>query len=353
MTINVQETWESQQGSIQADETGISGETRLIRVFTWTSALPISSTVEVLIAPSTPKINDPHPTLFFARVRNVTVTQEGPSYGKINVEYDVASAGTGPGDGDPTLQPPELRWSSVQTEEPIDEDINGQPITTPNGEAIFGLTETVYDLQLSISRNILTFSPEVTYLFQNKVNSEPFLGFPPGVVLCSNISATNVIDGSFNYVRFNVEFLFRAPLRTIPLRAWWKRVLCEGTQARYLRERRDLFGADLVIPPFQLFQLVTGTGQFEGINLLQLQDQLKEVTNVAQARDSNNEMVGSPVALNVFGFSRQSWELANKIWKQNYPAFTPIRGFEFEPHFLEYQTKAYEDLNFLGLLPGV
>jgi len=321
---------------MQADETGLGGDTKIARVFTWVSTSPISSTVEVLIATGTPKINDPHPLIFTARVRNVTVSQEGPSYGKINVEYDLGALTTGPGDGDPTLQEPELRWSSVQTEEPIDEDINGNPIETPNGEAIFGLTETVYDLQLSISRNVLSFSPEITYLFQNKVNSEPFLGFPPGVVLCSNVSATRVFDGSFNYFRLSVEFLFRAPLRTIPLRAWWKRVLMEGTQVRVLKVVNGQ-----IIPPTFLFE-------FDPKDPLQRQV-LDVATSITQAFDANNEQIGSPVALNAFGFSRQSWKLANELWAaaDALPDNTPI---PFVPLFQEFQTKAYEDLNGLNLL---
>jgi len=336
MAIDVRETWESQQSSMQADETGLGGDTKIARVFTWVSTSPISSTVEVLIATGTPKINDPHPLIFTARVRNVTVSQEGPSYGKINVEYDLGALTTGPGDGDPTLQEPELRWSSVQTEEPIDEDINGNPIETPNGEAIFGLTETVYDLQLSISRNVLSFSPEITYLFQNKVNSEPFLGFPPGVALCSNVSATRVFDGSFNYFRLSVEFLFRAPLRTIPLRAWWKRVLMEGTQVRVL----NVFG-NLILTPQELFFVdLTDPGQVAVIN---------RYTSITQAFDANNEQIGSPVALNRFGFSRQSWKLANELWAARLllPDNNPI---PFVPLFQEFQTKAYEDLNGLNLL---
>jgi hypothetical protein len=336
MAIDVRETWESQQSSMQADETGLGGDTKIARVFTWVSTSPISSTVEVLIATGTPKINDPHPLIFTARVRNVTVSQEGPSYGKINVEYDLGALTTGPGDGDPTLQEPELRWSSVQTEEPIDEDINGNPIETPNGEAIFGLTETVYDLQLSISRNVLSFSPEITYLFQNKVNSEPFLGFPPGVALCSNVSATRVFDGSFNYFRLSVEFLFRAPLRTIPLRAWWKRVLMEGTQVRVL----NVVGG-LTLFPQNFFEFdPRDPGQVELLNIY---------TRITQAFDANNEQIGSPVALNAFGFSRQSWKLANELWAAA-NALPDNKPIPFEPLFQEFQTKAYEDLNGLNLL---
>jgi hypothetical protein len=336
MAIDVRETWESQQSSMQADETGLGGDTKIARVFTWVSTSPINSTVEVLFATDTPKINDPHPLNIFARARNVTVSQEGPSYGKINVEYDLGALTTGPGDGDPTLQEPELRWSSVQTEEPIDEDINGNPIETPNGEAIFGLTETVYDLQLSISRNVLSFSPEFTYLFQNKVNSEPFLGFPPGVVLCSNVSATRVFDGSFNYFRLSVEFLFRAPLRTIPLRAWWKRVLMEGTQVRVLKVIDGL----VISPQF--------LAEFDVRDPLAV-DILNRFTSVTQAFDANNEQIGSPVALNAFGFSRQSWKVANELWRARF-LLPDNNVIPFEPLFQEFQTKAYEDLNGLNLL---
>jgi len=145
-----------------------------------------------------------------------------------------------------------------------------------------------------------------------------------------------VFDGSFNYFRLSVEFLFRAPLRTIPLRAWWKRVLMEGTQVRVL----NVVNGNILTPQELFFVDLTDPGQVAVIN---------RFTRITQAFDANNEQIGSPVALNQFGFSRQSWKLANELWGANLllPDNTPI---PFVPLFQEFQTKAYEDLNGLNLL---
>ena len=304
-TIDVQESWQDQGLSLSSTD-GITGETRITRSFTWVSSAPISSLKQVADAPGSPKIGQSHPAIFFARVRDLSYTQEGPSYGKITAEYEVPSFNPETGDN-PLLTPPDIVWDTIQTEEPIDEDIYGRRIATLNGEPIQGATETVFDLTVSITRNLATFNPAAIYLFLNKVNSGPFLGFPPGVALCSAIQASSVADGDFNYFRVTVQFIFRTPYRTAPERAWFKRLRHEGTLVRIEREDKQF---------------------------------------IIQATDSQGLPVTQPVPLDDRGFEIESPDVPPEgVDPENPPA-------ELEGFFLEYQTKFPADFNQLGLLGG-
>lgn len=304
-TIDVQESWQNQSLGISSSD-GIVGETRISRAFTWVSSAPIVSLKEVAEATGAPRIGDSHPTIYFARVRDVSFTQEGPSYGTISAEYEVPTFDPETGDN-PLLTPPDISWDTIQTEEPIDEDIYGRRIATLNGEPVTGLTETVFDLTVTITRNLATFNPAAIYLFLNKVNSGPFLGFPPGVALCSAISASSVADADFNYFRVTVQFIFRTPYRTTPEKAWFKRVRHEGTLVRIERAGQQL---------------------------------------IVQATDAQGLPVTQPVPLDARGFEIKAPEVPPQgIDPENPPA-------DLEAFFLEYQTKFTADFNQLGLLGG-
>ena len=308
--IDIRESWEDQSLGITSSD-GITGETRISRTFTWVSSVPISTLAQVASSPDAPKIGDSHPAIFFARVRDVSYSQEGPSYGRITAEYEVPTFDPETGDN-PLLAPPDINWDTVQTEEPIDEDIYGRRIATVNGEPITGLTETVFDLSVTITRNLATFNPAAIYLFLNKVNSGPFLGFPPGVALCSSISASSVSDGDFNYFRVTVQFIFRTPYRTTPEKAWFKRVRHEGTLVR--EEVEDVL------------------------------DTTREV--IRRAVDDDGLPVTQPVPLDERGKEiTLPPPPPDGYDPQNIPP-------ELEGYFLEFETKFAVDFNQLGLLGG-
>ena len=309
-TIDIQETWQAQSLGVSSSD-GIVGETRISRKFTWLSSAPISTLAQVAAAPTAPKIGDSHPAIFFARVRDVQYEQEGPAYGSITAEYEVPTFDPETGDN-PLLTPPDIVWDTVQTEEPIDEDVYGRGIRTVNGEPIEGVTETVFDLSVSITRNLATFNPAAIYLFLNKVNSGPFLGFPPGVALCSSIQASSVADGDFNYFRVTVQFIFRTPYRTTPERAWFKRLRHEGT---LIRE-----------------EIESDT------------EETREV--IRRAVDDDGLPVTQPVPLDERGFEiKAPTPPPGGYDAENIPP-------ELEGVFLEFQTKFAVDFNQLGLLGG-
>jgi hypothetical protein len=171
------------------------------------------------------------------------VQRIGPVFSIVPVIWR-GEVGTGGGTpGSPVSQAPEIVWSNATTTEAIDEDVNGNAITTVNGEPIYGATRMVPDLVLSVSRNYLLFSPWLTWNYLESTNSDSFVNFPPGVAKFMSFNARQTVSNGLTYWRVNATIQFRYPYRTTPLRAWWARVRHEGylikNDAGKLVEARD------------------------------------------------------------------------------------------------------------------
>lgn len=130
---------------------------------------------------------------------------------------------------EPTLQAADVKYSTVTSEEAIDEDVNGDPIATATGELYQGVTKAVSDLQVTIGKNFSIFNPVTFYEFYNCVNSDTFLGFPAGTAKVMSIDASPVIESDFEYWKVTVQIQFRKPgPNTSTARAWWVRLKHEG-----------------------------------------------------------------------------------------------------------------------------
>ena len=143
----------------------------------------------------------------------------------------------------PLLAPARLDWDDVEQELEIDEDYNGNPIVTANGEPINGVRRLFADQTVTIRKNMLLFSPFVQARYRQSVNSDSFLGWPPGTAKMQKFQATNVKDPEVNgggYWEVTAVVQFRYPYRTVPERAWYARARHEGYY-----ERIDLTGPGL------------------------------------------------------------------------------------------------------------
>ncbi len=194
---------------------------------------------EAILADDLPSIRDiyvkgnqsyPH-----IRVTGVDPTQVSPILFHVQVTYE---GELGPDDNNnPLDDPPDLSWGKTETDEAIDEDWNGQPIVTPNGEPIEGVTMKVSDLLLTIKRNYASINLPVTYAYLHSVNSDIFAGFAPGLARLTQFSATETYAEEFGgYWEVTAGIQFRYPFNTVPQRAWWARVRNEGY---YVRRQED------------------------------------------------------------------------------------------------------------------
>lgn len=132
----------------------------------------------------------------------------------------------------PIFAPPRIDWDDVESEEEIDEDWDGNPIQTKNFEPIEGVKALIPDQTVSIKRNMMSFSPYVQARYRRSVNSDLFLGWPPGTAKLMKLSASNVFGETGGYWEISAQIRFRFPYRTTAEKAWYARVRHEGYYER-------------------------------------------------------------------------------------------------------------------------
>jgi len=171
-----------------------------------------------------------HPLNDWYLCESINVTKKSPILYEAKADYVSPKFrdSTGSEPVEPTLQAPDVDYDTVTTEEEIDEDVNGNPIATATGELYQGVTKQVSDLVVTIGKNFSIFNPVTFYEYYNTVNSDTFLGFPPGTAKVMNIKAAPVIEKDFLYWRVTVQIQFRKPYRTTNAKAWHKRLKHEG-----------------------------------------------------------------------------------------------------------------------------
>lgn len=167
-------------------------------------------------------------------LRDLDVVREGPIHFKANCGYRTPQLDSSkPNVIYPWQLPARVSYFTVKTEEPIDVDINGDPILTAASESVQGLTRKVSDLGIRISKAFLTFSPAAFYTFIDSVNSDVFLGFPVGTLNVDDIDAQDEkFDNSVTYFNVSAMLLARKPYNTTNAKAWYKRFRHEGFYAR-------------------------------------------------------------------------------------------------------------------------
>tara|TARA_R100000152_G_C6781949_1_gene217711 strand:- start:783 stop:1652 length:870 start_codon:yes stop_codon:yes gene_type:complete len=253
--LDVQETWKA--GGGWQSEDGIKGSTQWVRNFTVTvSNTPTQCyAADVLADIRIPKSGHSHPANPWFRCRSAQATRVSPIMFEVQCTYK--SKSKDPNDN-PLTEPADIQYSTLQSTEEIDEDIDGNPINTAAGEPITGVKIQVGDLAATVTKNLPSFNPASIYTYANTVNSSTFMGFAAGVVRIHNITAKIVYAEDLTYWTVTVVFHFRYPVHTSADKSWWKRVRHEGTL--YLAE-------DLQYPPLRFTertgQLVGGKGMLK------------------------------------------------------------------------------------------
>lgn len=177
-----------------------------------------------------PRRGEAHPSNFYLRCVNVDIRRTSLIYYEATASYTSIGGGDD-GQQDPTLDPPEYRWGFAESQEPIDQDADGKPIVTVHGESFDPpLTETVYTLMLSATKNVAVFNPIVAADYIGSVNTDTFLGvFPPGTALITQFEANSVTTNDLVYWRQTTGLQFRTgEPNTTNAKAWWRRVRAEG-----------------------------------------------------------------------------------------------------------------------------
>lgn len=207
---------------------------------TWTVTVtdPANDTETTVEASSlVVKVGSAHPDSVYYRCKKVTTRRVSPLLFEVTAtyetpDYDPGTSGTGT--PNPLLVPALITYGTYSSDELIDEDINGGGIQTVNGELFQGVSRQVSDLQITIQKNFSSFTPAAFYTYIDSVNSDSFLGFPPGVLRVSGIEASEVVQDDWRYWSVSVTLLARKPYRVPNAQAWWIRIRQEGFYVRTL-----------------------------------------------------------------------------------------------------------------------
>jgi hypothetical protein len=192
---------------------------------------PTDGPNQVLLASSLPVLGQLYSGTSAVRCKQRSPKQVSPILWTCEIAYEGpiwTELGSSPLDA-----PPVIKWSKVESEEEIDEDLNGNAIVTANKERIEGVTKKISDLAVTITRNYAAIDLPTTYRYLQSVNSDVFLGFAPGVGRMTQFSADSIYDedvGGYWQVTAGIEF--RYPWRTTAAKAWYARVLHQGYRVK-------------------------------------------------------------------------------------------------------------------------
>lgn len=173
-----------------------------------------------------PKLYETHSQKPWLFVNNHRVDPLGPFDFRVTAYYTNRYARGSEDKFDPTQhpldQPWEVEWGFVTANEPIDRDINGEPITNSAGQSFDPpITRDVDDLVLKITRNKAAYDPIVASDYKGSVNSDTFWGFTPGLVKCTRFNARSARQADLWYWIVTYEFQMRKD-------GWKRRILDEG-----------------------------------------------------------------------------------------------------------------------------
>ena len=175
--LEVTRKWSTRQGGVSTSDrktyTLSQGDVYQVTVE------PGTMIYEILQHQDIPKAGDIIPGLPFVWVRDVKPKQVSPILWEVSVVWSGDVGPQGPADS-PLNQPPRVQWGDVETNEPVDEDFAGNPIVTVNNEPISGVTIPIPDQTVTITRNYASINTYAIGAYRRAVNSDFFLGWPPG-----------------------------------------------------------------------------------------------------------------------------------------------------------------------------
>lgn len=171
-----------------------------------------------------PRVGDAYVDNPAMLVTNRDFQRKGPIYWLALVTYE----------GDfPKFACPEINWKNVTSTEAIDEDYDGNPIVTANGEPIEGVTKEISDAVQTIKRQYLTINIPAIHQYLDSVNSDLFSGFAPGIARLTGYNADAVWgDEVIDHWVVTATIVYRFPYNTTPEKAWYARTRHEGFYER-------------------------------------------------------------------------------------------------------------------------
>jgi hypothetical protein len=242
---DVRQAWSRTNGGVTVSNGGKSAQAKFSEGWQITHSYDATD-IELLSATGLPAIHSYKVGTFVPCV-GVNIETRGLLFSLIRIDYD-KTIQLDPNNPNPDWQqsplaaPPDIEWTDESSTEPIDQDADGEPIVTVNGEPINGVTIELPDPVLTVTRNFATWNPHVIHQYRMSVNSDTFAGFAAGTGRLVSASAKLIIDQTFgSYWRVTARIRFRYPYNTTAQKAWYARVRHEGFK---IKDGTDIVHAD-------------------------------------------------------------------------------------------------------------
>lgn len=203
--------------------------------------------VDARSATGVPRVQvDTHPADNFLVATNATTKMLSPVLVEVSIDYGtpaVAGFRTIVGDtGESYIDwSPQVRWSTIESEDLVDHDADGLPIVNSAGDMIT-IPQKFNDPVYRLSRNIATFDPDLIspYMYRGgAISSTAFLGAPAGQAKIVHLEAEEVYFGASKYVHISVAVAFRQPVNDAGLTtaqkseyAWYRRHANRGYRVK-------------------------------------------------------------------------------------------------------------------------
>lgn len=231
MTItSVEKAWSRSNGSLASGD-GITVTASFTEGYQIVHSADATE-LEKLSATGLPQLGNYYAGTFIPCRRIGPSIPIGPLMSIMPIEYN-GEIGVGGTDDNPLNQRPKISWTDATTNEPIDQDVNGRPIVTANGEQINGVTMDLADQIMTVTRNYATFSPWILHRYRHSVSSDTFSGFAAGTARMISFSAeSQEASTGAGYWSVTAQIQFRYPYNTTSARAWWSRTRHEGFYER-------------------------------------------------------------------------------------------------------------------------
>lgn len=207
-----------------------------------------------------PNEGDAHPDNSFLICRNVNIVEDDHIYYLAKAIYRSIPFEAGEA-GEPWDTSATVSYRSVTSTADVDEDYNGEIIANPGtDEPVFGVQRRVSDVLAIIKRPFLVFSGPTIRGFMDKVNTDTFLGFPPGEGMVQTISADESTYEQIKYYNVTAEILFRTPYRTTSSKSWYHRRILKGYYEKIPNQTEPKRIVDLEKNPVSTPHLIDDTG---------------------------------------------------------------------------------------------
>jgi hypothetical protein len=233
MTANYTEDWSKQKLTKAA--AGWTAD-REFQVVGATSELTALSATALYGGAAMPTINSEHSASSLLKCDSVAAEQTGFKFWIVKAHYSIPKDGQdhgGPGSqDDPLAVPPRIKWEFGSVSEPIDRDIDGNPIVNSAGDPFQQQpTRDFTTTFLHYTRNEPFFNVQTALLYRNKVNSAAMViagagSITAGQMKCCDISPSTDYTADAAFVPVTYKFELRAD-------GFKTRILDQGMRAWY------------------------------------------------------------------------------------------------------------------------